>query len=163
MAYMLCGARKFQTAHSISSCGRQASGALQRASHASPVAQVVKRFQRLSVSPECGVIVTLFTVDVSQVCQGASRAPAISHFSEYRKRALVQLASNIQIALLPRNIAVLIKGPRGSATISKFFENACSLMQHDLRAQVITTCPNNIGKVVQTTRDRQPVSQGTPT
>ena len=107
-------------------------------------------------------MISLLTVDVAQIGQGARGAPWVSGFPESCKRTLIQLRAADHVALCARDVALLVDGPGGAAAIAKFLENVRRLAQCPSSARIVAANLDHVGKIVKTTRDGQPVRQQTP-
>src|ERR1700693_4714872 len=97
-----------QRTSGISASQSETSAAFQSPRHTTPVLQVCEDLESFAVGRACGLVITLLTTDVTQISQRPGRAPPIPGFPERRKRLLIEVASDCHLALLTRDVTLLI-------------------------------------------------------
>src|SRR4051795_12021351 len=104
---MCCCCRELQSSCGVSLREGQTSRSFERACDPTAMPQTGKDFQCFAAGSVCGQKISLRTVDIGQICQGARRTPGISGLAECGERSVIQLSSYFHIALRARYIALL--------------------------------------------------------
>jgi len=97
----------------------------------------------------CLLIVSLFAVNVAQVCEGAAE-PSGRAGTKRLQRAFVEVPSHLQVTLFPRYVALLIEGPGGPTGISDVLKDLRRFTEPHLRAQIVALDLCDICQIVQT-------------
>jgi hypothetical protein len=119
----------------------------------------LKRFAGLLA---CSQMISLLTVDVTQIGQGPGGPPSVSCVSKGGKSTLIQLMRFRQVILFLRYVAQPIDGPGDAAAIAEFLENFLRLAQRPSSAQTVAADLGHIGEVMKATRNCQSVREQAP-
>src|ERR1700736_625034 len=147
---------------SVPFCQRQTSVAFQCSRHTAPMPPPSEDFHGFAECRASSQMASLLTVDVAQICQRPRRTPRVFGFPKGEECTFVQSSSGSHVARLPRDITLLVDRPGGSAAIPQFLKDLNRFTQRPSGAWIVAADLEDIGKIVKTTRDCQPIRQQTP-
>src|ERR1700730_5993584 len=124
---MSCCRHQLECTFGLSLSQSQTGGAFQSPCRATPMPQSGKDFQSFAERGAGNQVVSLLTVDVGHICQGARPTPWVSGFPEGSKCSLIQSPSGGHFVLRACHVALLVDRPGGASAITQLLKNVCRL------------------------------------
>lgn len=93
---MSCCRRKLERPFGVSLSNGETSETFQGPRYITPVPQTHKDFERLAALRVCSSVISLLTIDVSQIGQRSRGTPGITGLAKSRKGARVQFARTVR-------------------------------------------------------------------